>query len=355
MGVHGGDVYRNRVTLDFSVNVNPLGIPEAVREALHGAVEVCGRYPDPEAEKLKNAVGACLAAPKEDLLFGNGASELFMALAHGIRPQKTVIPIPSFYGYEYAARAAGSEILFYETGRENGFCVTDRLCSVLSEDVDLLFLANPNNPTGRLMDRELLSGILRHCREKGIWVVLDESFIAFCGMRFSMLPETERFTNMILVRSFTKSFSIPGVRLGCLVCHNPSLLKKTAAQLPEWNLSCFAQEAGCACAGQGAFLEKTAAYVEREQRFLAEGLKRRGFPVFPSDANFILFYSGEPLYEGLLDRGILIRDCAGFRGLGRGFYRIAVKNRAENEFFLRTLDDVLFAPPVSQNDAILSL
>ena len=111
-GIHGGDIYRNDVKVDFSVNVNPLGIPKAVEAALYEAVDKCSKYPDISAEKLKKAVSGILHIPMENLLFGNGASELFMAIIHGIRPRKTVIPVPSFYGYEYAARAADREIIY---------------------------------------------------------------------------------------------------------------------------------------------------------------------------------------------------------------------------------------------------
>ncbi|MDE6213801.1 MAG: aminotransferase class I/II-fold pyridoxal phosphate-dependent enzyme [Lachnospiraceae bacterium] len=337
MTIHGGDIYRNRVKLDFSINVNPLGVPDSVKDALYRAVDRCDVYPDGEVEKLKNAVGGFLAVSKEYLLFGNGASELFMAAVHGIKPKKTVIPVPSFYGYEYAAKAAESEILFYETKEENSFCVTEELISVLTEDVDLLFLANPNNPDGSLRDRESVKVLLRHCKEKGIYMVLDESFIAFCGDGFSMLFEIEEFDNLLLVGSFTKIFSIPGVRLGYLVCKNQRLLAEIAGQLPEWNLSCFAQEAGCICAEQTEFIRQTEQYITKERQFLEEGLREKGFVVFPSKANFILLYSEEPLYERLLKKGILIRDCSNFRGLHQGFYRIAVRSRKENKILLRAM------------------
>lgn len=338
MNIHGGDIYRNRIKLDFSINVNPLGVPDAVKIALYRAVERCDVYPDREAEKLKNSVSGFLAVPKEYLLFGNGASELFMAAVHGIKPKKTVIPVPSFYGYEYAAKAAESEIIFYETKEENDFCVTEEITSVLTEDVDLLFLANPNNPDGSLKDREFMKALLRHCREKGIYVVLDESFIAFSGNGFSMLSEIEEFDNLLLVGSFTKIFSIPGVRLGYLVCKNQPLLAGIAGQLPEWNLSGFAQEAGCICAEQAEFIRQTKQYIVKERQFLEESLREKGFVVFPSKANFILLYSQEPLYVRLLEKGILIRDCSNFRGLHQGFYRIAVRNREENEILLRAME-----------------
>lgn len=340
--IHGGDIYRNSVTDDFSVNGNPLGIPQAVREALHRAADQCGSYPDIEAQALKSAVSTMLAVPEEYFLFGNGASELFMAVVHAVMPKKTVIPVPSFYGYEYAAKAAESEILYYEMKQENGFCVMENLMEVLTEDVGLLFLANPNNPTGCLMEKETVTAFLRHCEEKEIYVVLDECFIEFCGEYHSMISEIEQFEHLILVRAFTKIFSIPGVRLGYLICKNKSVTEKIAAHLPEWNLSCFAQEAGCACAKETAFIIETEKYVRREREFLEWELGRKGLLVFPSSADFILVYRDEAshectLYRQLLAQGILIRDCENFRGLGRGFYRIAVKSREENRRLLQSL------------------
>ena len=110
MSIHGGDVYRNHVDIDFSINVNPFGTPECVKEALHKAVEMCGKYPDMEAERLGEAVSTFLGVPKEYLIFGNGASELFMAIVHGIKPGKVVIPVPSFYGYEYAGEISALSV-----------------------------------------------------------------------------------------------------------------------------------------------------------------------------------------------------------------------------------------------------
>lgn len=339
-GIHGGDIYRNHVKTDFSVNVNPLGIPEAVEAALHEAVKNCSRYPDIAAEKLKKAVGGMLAVPKGDLLFGNGASELFIAIIHGIKPKKTVIPVPSFYGYEYAARIAEGEIVYYETKKENGFCLQEDFLTVLTEDVDLLFLANPNNPTGNLMSREALGNVISHCREKEIYVVLDECFIDFCGKKCSMIQETKSFPNLILVRTFTKIFSIPGVRLGYMICSNPLLSGKIGWQLPEWNISGFAQAAGYECAMETVFADRTVTFIEKERLFLEAGLKQAGFRVFPGKANFLLIYCEQPLYDRLLEKGILIRNCENFRGLSKGYYRIAVKGRKENETLLKAIGEI---------------
>lgn len=190
------------------------------------------------------------------------------------------------------------------------------------------------------MSKDKIKELLSFCRNKGIYVVLDECFIEFCGNQSSILSEleeTEGSDCLILVRAFTKIFAIPGVRLGYLICKNRNLRKRIARQIPEWNLSCFAQEAGILCARQTAFIIETENYVTEERKFLEEGLKRKGLQVLPSAANFIMVYSREPLYERLLEKGILIRDCSNFRGLGRGFYRIAVKTREENEQLLENL------------------
>lgn len=338
--MHGGDIYRNRVNMDFSINVNPLGMPEEVKEALHKAVEDCGSYPDIRQEKLKRAVSRMLQMPEEYLLFGNGASELFMAIVQGIRPERTVIPVPSFYGYEYAAKAAEGEIIFYEMQEDMGFLPGEDLFSLLTGETKLLFLANPNNPTGSLMDRKFMEKLLVHCQKKGIYVVLDECFVEFCPKAHSMLEKAGQFDNLLLVRAFTKSFGIPGVRLGYLVCSNRALLSKIRRQLPEWNLSAFAQAAGTVCARQQDFLERTRLYVERERHFLEEGLKHLSITVVSGEANFLLVHSEKDLYGELLKRGILIRDCGNFRGMAKGFYRIAVKTGKENEELLKVMGEI---------------
>lgn len=326
--IHGGDIYRNHVEIDFSVNVNPLGIPGSVENALHECIAMCKSYPDIKTEKLKKAVGKMLGVQEETLIFGNGASELFMAIVHAIRPKRTVIPVPSFYGYEYAARAAEGEIVF-----------RDSYCE-LTEETDLLFLANPNNPTGTLLSKIEVKELLDYCRERDIVVILDECFIEFCKPEYSMISEIEQYKNLIIVRAFTKIFSIPGVRLGYLISSNHEILGKIQMHLPEWNVSSLAQAAGIACTEEVEFVERTVAFVNQEREFLTDGLKELGCKVIPSSTNFIFFYSEKELYEPLLQRGILIRDCSNFRGLKKGCYRIAVKTREENETLLKVIGEL---------------
>ena len=166
--IHGGDIYRNTVSVDFSVNVNPLGIPDSVKQALHEAVDVVGTYPDIHVEQLTKKMAEHLGIGAEALIFGNGASELFLAIIHGVRPKKIVIPIPSFYGYEHAAKAGNAEIVYCE---QKWQIVREAL-----ENAELLFLANPNNPTGSVRTCEELRTIMEYCEQKKIWLLLDECF-----------------------------------------------------------------------------------------------------------------------------------------------------------------------------------
>ncbi len=262
-----------------------------------------------------------------------------MGVIHAVRPKKTLIPIPSFYGYEYAAKAASGDIVFFPLKEEEEFMPKEDLFTALAEDTDLLFLANPNNPTGKRMEKEYLKKLLKICKDREIFVVLDECFIEFSGSEFSMLSEIKEYDNLLLVRTFTKIYAIPGVRLGYLICSNNILLEAISRQLPEWNLSTFAQEAGIACANRPGSAAKIAEYVKRERQFLSRRLEELGLRVYSGEANYILVYSDRPLYEELLQQGILIRDCANFRGLSKGYYRIAVKCREDNEKLLKVIGE----------------
>lgn len=350
--IHGGDIYSRQIRLDFSVNGNPLGMPEKAIQALREAAVHVGEYPDITATALTEAVSRMLSREcgkeirKEYLLFGNGASELFLAVVHALYPRNIVIPVPSFYGYEYAAEAAGSHIKYVYLREETGFDPGPELLQALTPDTELLFLANPNNPTGQLMEMEYLHQLLEHCRRQGIVVVLDECFIEFCktgGKGYgSLLGETGQYENLLLVRAFTKSFASPGMRLGYLVCSNISLREKIRRQLPEWNLSVFAQRAGIACAEQSEqYLRDTVEYVKKERAYLREGLEALGIRVVSGEADFLLLYTTQPICDRLVAKGILIRNCENFRGLGAGYYRIAVKKHEENGILLDELKQCL--------------
>lgn len=343
--IHGGDIYSNKVNIDFSVNINPLGIPNSVKQSMHEAINKCECYPDIHCAKLKSAVAKALAENNykvslDNIVFGNGASELFMAIVHAVNPKNAVIPVPSFYGYDYALNVVDCKKKYCYFNIEKGIKAA-QIISELNENTDIVFIANPNNPTGQLIDLKEVTEILDYCSLNKIYVIIDECFIEFCETAESAIKLINQYENLIVVRAFTKIYAIPGIRLGYLVCGNNTLVKSIQKNLPEWNVSVIAQAAGIACTAEKSYIHETKKYVSAQRKFLTERLINLGFEVFDSSAVFILFYSNKRLYEPLLKRGILIRDCSNYKGLSDGFYRIAVKTETENKELLKVIGECI--------------
>ena len=276
--IHGGDIYRNQVSLDFSVNINPFGMPQRVREALEAAVAWCERYPDIRSEALRDAIAGAKGIAPADIVCGNGASELFPAILRAVHAKKVLLPVPSFYGYEYAAKSVGAEICCHELLETDGYAVTERFLTAIGEGVNAVFLAVPNNPVGTVVEPELLEKIAERCQKYGVTLILDECFVMFTGAeeRYSFLKKYRNYPGVVIVRAFTKLYAMPGVRLGYLVCGDAALTEAIRADLPEWNLSVFAQQAGCVACGQRAYVEHSVAFVCRERAWLTEQLSEIG-------------------------------------------------------------------------------
>lgn len=353
--IHGGDIYslaeqgiKEEDILDFSANINPLGMPEKVRKAAVKALEQCSCYPDPLCRKLRQAVAEKEQVPEEFLIFGNGAADLIFRLAAAVKPKKALVPIPSFAEYEEALTAVGCRTEHFYLQEDKDFVVDDTFCRVLTEEVQMIFLCNPNNPTGQLIQPELLKKILQRCKEKKILAVVDECFIDFVenpkktGIKDLIFGNNELF----VLRAFTKNYAMPGIRLGYGICGNTKLLEKLSRAGQPWSVSRIAQEAGIAALKEDAYLEKSRQLVFRERQLLQEGLSRLGYRVFPPGANYIFFKlekRKDPLYhknlgKDLRKEGILIRDCSNYAGLEEGYFRIAVRTGAENERLLAALE-----------------
>ncbi len=340
--VHGGDVYRNRIALDFSVNVNPLGTPEPVRNAVRNAAEHLDAYPDPYCGLLRDRLAAALHTETDWILCGNGAAELIYQLTGALRPKETLLPVPSFADYEAALTAAGCVPTCYPLQREEGFLLTERILPAITERIGLLMLCSPNNPTGRLIDRTLLLRILERCRETGTWLFLDECFGALTDEETPSLADMLRPDDRVfLLRAFTKTFAMAGLRLGYAVCPNRELTDRICLQSQPWNVSSLAQAAGVAALDCTGWAEKARALIRVEKDYLTKELRGLGVSVLPSDANYLLLSGVPGLYDRLLDRGILIRNCENYRGLTAGDCRIAVKTRGENEALIEAIREVL--------------
>lgn len=344
---HGGDVYGRGSALDFSISVNARPTPRKLRDALLGAVDCVGAYPDLLQRDFREVAARVCRVRPERIWGVAGASEAFVAVANRLRPKRALLVRPCFSGYRRALEASGDcEIVEYPTREENGFALDDEILNWIDDSIDAFFFANPNNPTGRAIAPELTDRVLKKCAAVGAAAIVDESFLRMTDVARSVRARVDEFENLVVVDSLTKLFAIPGARVGCVVARERRLDAIRAA-LPEWNMSAFALAAGVACfelIEEETFVSESLREITRERAFLTDALRELGLRVYESDANFILFRGAGTLGRRLLERDVLIRDCRDFGGLTEGFYRIAARRRQENEKLVATMAEVVGKP-----------
>lgn len=333
--LHGGDIYRRAVELDFSINVNPFGMPEPVRQAAMEGVLQSERYPDWAAEKLCRAAAEHFQLPVQAILPGNGAAELIYALTAALRPRQGFVLAPGFLEYEQALQAQGAKIHRIELQESCDYQPdTAEILTALEHmgEGDILFLCNPNNPTASVLPREQLLQILEKVEQQGGYLVMDECFLPFIleEKALTLLPWLSARPRLCILRALTKIYAMPGLRLGLLLSENRALLQRIRQQLQPWNVSIPAQTAGEKAFSQRDYVERTKAYIAAERAWLVEEIRPLCEKLYPGAGNFIFFRAESALGPGLLARGILLRDCSSFAGLRKGDYRICVGRHEDN-------------------------
>lgn len=343
--VHGGDIYTYGDVLDFSVNVNPYGPSEEVLEAAKRSMDEVNLYPDSQCRRLRKRLAEKKSLPEEYFLFGNGAAELFFSVVLAEKPKKALLPIPAFAEYEQALRTVDCEIIYHELKRENNFALTESFLEELTEDIDLVFLCSPSNPSGQVIEPKLMEQILTRCEEKKIRLVLDECFIEFLeeSEMYTMENKLKDYSCLLLVQAFTKIYGIPGLRLGYAMTSDGELKERMQQVCQPWNVSVPAQAAGVEALTEREEqrVQKTRKNIVEEKTRIEEKMTELGIEFVPTKANFILLHSEISLFKQLLEQGILIRDCENYRGLSKGWYRIAVRTKEENEMLLHALERVV--------------
>jgi L-threonine-O-3-phosphate decarboxylase len=350
---HGADIYTTANKLgidensiiDFSSNINPLGIPQGVKEAYYNSLEICTKYPDQHYRKIIEGISEKEKVSKNYIFPSNGASEAIFRIVQTINPKKALLTAPTFGEYEEALNSFNSNINYYNLKEDRNFEIFEDFLDYINEKIDIVFLCNPNNPTGIVVNRNLLENILEKCLKTNTYFVLDESFIDFLSNSkdCSLVDKINSHKNLIILKSFTKIFAMPGIRLGYCISSDQDLILNLKKNGPPWNISTTAERCGLAALKEDGYVENTIEYINNQRKYLNDELKKMGLVVYPSKVNYLLFKL-EPkidLKEILEKEGILIRSCRNYKGLDENFYRVAVKKEEYNKILIEKIKGVL--------------
>ena len=342
--LHGGNIKTIKALcgtncaeiLDFSISVNPLGPPAGLKKVLCDGFETVLSYPEITADAFKSGLSEYHDLPSDHFIAGNGSADLLFALVSLLRFKHAFIPSPTFIEYERACEIHGWEITHLPPRNTHDFSLDlERLLNAMIPH-SALFLCVPNNPTGQISPADVTEEIIEEARKKEMVVVLDEAFLPFTGVP-SAIPLVSKYKNLIVLRSMTKSYAIPGLRLGYAVAA-PEIIVGWEKFLPPWNVNALAQLAGIYCLNQGEkYLDDSMAYVKKERTWLAREItKISPFEPLPAAANYLLVstenstFTADDLYLALARQGIAIRHCGSFRGMGNQHVRIGIKKREDN-------------------------
>ncbi|HZG17271.1 MAG TPA: threonine-phosphate decarboxylase CobD [Candidatus Bathyarchaeia archaeon] len=343
---HGGDLVTAaelferapHEMIDFSANINPLGPPVRLLETLQSALSGIVHYPDPAHRSFRKALAAKLQLGADWLLPCNGAAECMSLAILALQPAKVGVVYPCFSEYAQLASQFCAEVVAIYGKEEHGYQAEMEQMHRLFVESDLIFVGSPNNPTGLLYEREEWLQMAEWTDETGTILVVDEAFLDFVpeDRQFSLLTELRRFPRVILIRSLTKMFAIPGLRLGYSIAH-PEMVKRMKNKQVTWSVNQLALLAGEVCMQETEFAASTRQWVAEERGWLQERIRNSlGWQVWDGEANFLLVRSPASLPAGELQRllgkkGILIRDCSQYPGLTVNHFRIAVRTREENQ------------------------
>lgn len=351
---HGGNIFTVARTLgvtpelilDFSASINPLGMSPIVREALDNSIGCLIHYPDTSHSELKQALALFHGIPPAHFTIANGSTELIYNLPVMLPGKKALIISPSFSEYVRALHQHHWDVQHFVLTPENNFAIdTDKLEQVLAGGIDLLFVCNPGNPSGTLYSPQTIEKIYSLCLSAGTFMVLDEAFMDFCE-EASAKRMIVQGDNAVVLRSMTKFFGIPGLRLGYAMS-NPSFAERLDAMGGPWSVNTLALAAGTAALQDVRHNKESLEFIQRERRVLLEGLEQ--FPqlkAYPAGANYLLVeikegLTSRELKERLLSQRILIRDCASFTGLSERFFRIAIRPSEDNKRLVECLGNLL--------------
>ena len=354
--IHGGDIYEiaQRLSLDpdeiidFSTSINPLGVSKKAEKEIKENFSAILRYPDTDCSELTRTLAQFHGLAEDQILAGAGSTEFIYAISRVLKIRRALVVTPAFSEYENALEScpatADCSVDYFETREEDGFELNvEGLLFALTRGYDALYLCNPNNPTGILTEREELKKILALAEREEVSFILDESFIDFQEEE-SLKKEAAGSSRLILLRSMTKFFALPGLRVGYMIS-NPDVIEKFRQKKEPWSVNALAQIAAVESLRDTGYPSRTNKFIPQEREHLIQGLRSiPGFIPYPSAANYLLVQlhpslnlTAAELREKLILQGILIRDCNSFHHIGPYFFRTAVRSRKENSLLLKAL------------------
>ncbi len=358
--VHGGDLDEiSRIygidkscILNFGGNVNPLGLPQSVKRAIReNASDAPTLYPDVSYIELKKAIGEYTGIDSAHILTGNGSTELIALCINAVKPKKAVIVSPAYSEYlKQIELVGGSAELFPLREDEEYVLNIDRLKSVLHDGVDLLVICNPNNPTGTYITCAEIRELLEHCLKHGIRLMIDETYVEFASpdKQVSAMPLAEEYKNLFIVRGTSKFFACPGLRLGYGACSDREITEYISSHRDSWSVNIFAELSGKVMFRDRKFIEKTRSLITSErERIFGELYGCGDIHIYDSQANFFLVrikregVTSSQVFERLLAKNILIRDCADFPYLSDRYIRFCILDKKSNSLLIKELKNIL--------------
>ncbi|MBS0848629.1 threonine-phosphate decarboxylase CobD [Citrobacter sp. JGM124] len=349
---HGGNIREAAASMgvepheliDFSANINPLGMPASLKQAIIDNLSLAEHYPDEAYQDLHDALARHHGVSADWVLAGNGETELIFNLVKQLAPKRALLLTPGFAEYRRALDAVMCEIREYSLSETQDWQPDEQFLAALTPDLDCLFLCTPNNPTGLMPDRHLLDAIVARCCAMNIAVIIDEAFLDFIPADPGFIPRLSHYPQLYILRSVTKFFAIPGLRLGYLVSRDIDTVSQIRKRREPWTINAFAALAGERVFHDHQYIEASHTWLKTERsRLFAQLTAMTALRVWPPAANYIFLRCERPglaLQQALLKRKILIRSCANYPGLDGRYYRVAIKSEADNNHLLAALRDV---------------
>lgn len=342
--VHGGDIYSHqKPMIDFSANINPLGMPSMVKQAIIDNIDSYECYPDPLNRELIRAISEHDNVGEEHIVCGNGAADVIFRIALALKPKRALILAPTFAEYEQALAVVDSKVDYYILKEINGFEIQKDILDQINSVYDIVFICNPNNPTGLPIKASFMLEIAKRCKQQNVTLVIDECFTEFLDNEqdYSVMDKIETLDNVIILKAFTKIYAMAGIRLGYAVCGNIDVASEITHTLQPWSVSTIASKCGVAALKQGEFVEQTKEYIKNARTILIKGLEELGFTVYESKVNYVFFRTDIDIINPLVQKGILVRSCKNYNYLDDRYYRVAVKTIKDNEYLLSCLKEIV--------------